>query len=124
MPEMRKESAAAAVSVDLGNVNVQVDPVTAGVQKTFRGDRNSANLVLPAGAYSVYLRHADATGGTITVNGEPVRFNGTFSKEVQVDQVNNKQDFVGEVTIDNPDGKTFWLDVAYPSSSSFNTAVI
>jgi hypothetical protein len=124
MPEMRKESAAAAVSVDLGNVNVQVDPVTAGVQKTFRGDRNSANLVLPAGAYSVYLRHADATGGTITVNGEPVRFNGTFSKEVQVDQVNNKQDFVDEVTISNPDGKTFWLDVAYPSSSSFNPAVI
>jgi hypothetical protein len=124
MPEMRKESAAAAVSVDLGNVNVLVDPVTAGVQKTFRGDRNSTNLVLPAGAYSVYLRHADATGGTITVNGEPIRFNGTFSKEVQVDQVNNKQDFVDEVTISNPDGKTFWLDVAYPSSSSYNPNVI
>ena len=124
MPEMRKESAPAAVSVDLGNVNVQADPVTAGVQKQFRGDRNTANLVLPAGAYSVYLRHADATGGMITVNGEPPIYGGTFSKEAQTDQVNLKQDFVGEVIIDNPQGKTFWLDVAYPSSSSYNLNVI
>jgi hypothetical protein len=124
MPLMFKESPQKAATVSLGDVTVEANQVTAGVQKQFRGDRNGANLVLPAGAYSIYLRHADATGGTITVNGEPIRFNGTFSKGAQVDQVNNKQDFVGEVTIDNPDGKTYWLDVAYPSSSSFNPNVI
>ncbi|MEM9929931.1 MAG: hypothetical protein AAF840_08945 [Bacteroidota bacterium] len=123
MPEMRKESAAAAVNVDLGNVNVQIDPVTAGVQKTFRGDRNG-NLVLPAGAYSVYLRHADVSGGVITVNGEPIQYNGTFSKEAQLNRVTNQQDFVPEITIVNPDGKIFWLDAAYPSSSSFNPDAI
>jgi hypothetical protein len=123
MPEMRKERAAAAVNVDLGNVNVQVEPVTAGVQKTFRGDRNGA-LVLPAGAYSVYLRHADPTGGQITVNGEPIKYGGTFNKEAQLNHTTKEQDFVPEVTIDNPDGKTYWLDVAYPSSSNFNPAVI
>lgn len=124
MPEMRKERAAAAVSVDLGNVNVQVDPITAGVQKTFRGDRNTANLVLPAGAYSVYLRHADVSGGEITVNGEPIKYGGTFNKEAQLNHTTNEQDFVPEVTIANPQGKTFWLDVAYPSSSPFNPDVI
>ena len=121
---MFKESPQKAAIVSLGDVTVETGLVTAGVQKQFRGDRNSANLVLPAGAYSIYLRHADATGGTITVNGEPIRFNGSFSKEAQVDQVNNKQDFVPEVIIDNPDGKTYWLDVAYPSSSNFNPSSI
>lgn len=120
---MFKESPQRAATVSLGDVTVEADQVTAGVQKQFRGDRNTS-LVLPAGAYSVYLRHADATGGTITVNDEPIRFNGTFSKEAQFDQVNKKQDFVGEVIIDNPDGKTYWLDVVYPSSSSFNPDVI
>ena len=121
---MTKERTQAGANVSLGDVTVETTPVTAGTQKTFRGDRNGANLVLPAGAYSIYLRHADATGGTITVNGEPIRFNGSFSKEAQVDQVNNKQDFAPEVTIDNPDGKTYWLDVAYPSSSNFNPSSI
>jgi hypothetical protein len=124
LPKSSKERIFQPANIALGDVSIDISPVTAGVQKQFRGDRNGANLVLPAGAYSIYLRHADATGGTITVNGEPIRFNGTFSKGAQVDQVNNKQDFVGEVTIDNPDGKTYWLDVVYPSSSSFNPNVI
>jgi hypothetical protein len=124
LPKSSKERIFPPANIALGDVSVDISPVTAGVQKQFRGDRNSANLILPAGAYSVYLRHADATGGTITVNGEGIGFNGSFNKEAQVDQVNKKQDFVGEVTIDNPDGKTYWLDVVYPSSSSFNPDAI
>lgn len=120
---MRKEGAAATVNVALDNIDVNVAPVTAGVQKQFRGDRNTS-LTLPAGAYSVYLRHADPTGGQITVNGETLAYGASFSKEAQTDRVNLKQDFVGEVIISNPDGKTFWLDVSYPSSSSFNPNTI
>ena len=121
---MFKESPQKAATVSLGDVTVETGQVTADVQKQFRGDRNTTNLVLPAGAYSVYLRHADPAGGLITVNGEPIKYGGTFSKEAQIDQVNKKQDFVGEVIISNPDEKTFWLDVSYPSSSTFNPSVI
>jgi hypothetical protein len=117
---MFKETPQKAATVTLGDVSIPANEVSAGVQKSFRGDRNAANLTLPAGAYSVYLRHADATGGEIVVNGEPIRFNGSFSKEAQTNLVTKKQDFVGEVIISNPDGKTFWLDVSYPSSSNFN----
>lgn len=111
------------INVALDNIAVNVAPVTAGVQKQFRGDRNGS-LTLPAGAYSVYLRHADPTGGQITVNGEAIAYGGSFAKEAQTDRVNLKQDFVPEVIINNPDGKTFWLDVAYPSSSTFNPNTI
>lgn len=121
---MFKESPQKPASVSLGDVTIPANEVTAGVQKQFRGDRNTANLVLPAGAYSVYLRHADVNGGQIIVNGEAIQYGGTFSKEAQVDQVNKRQDFVGEVTISNPSGLTYWLDVVYPSSSNFNPDLI
>jgi hypothetical protein len=120
MPLMFKESPQQAATVSLGDVTVETGQVTAGVQKSFRGDRSTANLTLPAGAYSIYLRHADPTGGEITVNGEPIKYSGSFNKEAQTNQVAKEQDFVGEVIISNPGGKTFWLDVSYPSSSNFN----
>lgn len=124
MPYMFKETPQKAATVTLGDVIIPANEVSAGVQKSFRGDRNAANLTLPAGAYSVYLRHADPTGGEIVVNGEPIKYGGTFSKEAQTNQVAKEQDFVGEVIITNPSGKVFWLDVAYPSSSSFNPSTI
>jgi len=124
MPLMFKESPQKPAEVSLGDVSIPANEVSAGVQKQFRGDRNTANLTLPAGAYSVYLRHADVSGGTITVNGEPLQYGGNFSKQAQTDEVNKRQDFVGEVIISNPDAKTFWLDVSYPSSSPFNPSTI
>ena len=123
MPYMFAETPQKKTEVTLGDVTIPANEVSAGVQKQFRGDRNG-DLTLPAGAYSIYLRHADVSGGTIVVNGEPIPYGGTFSKEAQIDRVNMKQDFVGEVVISNPDGKTFWLDVAYPSSSNFNPETI
>lgn len=120
MPEMRKERATAAVNVDLDNVQVNVAQPTAGVVKERRWETTQANLTLPAGAYSVHVRHADPSGGVVTINGDEIRYNRFYEREVRTDDVNNKQDFTPEVIISNPEGKKIAVSVSYPSSSAVN----
>ena len=120
MAEMRKERPAASLTVDLGNVNVAISQPTSGTKLKFRGDRNTQSLILPAGAYSVYIRNADFGTGEFSVNGEVIAPNGVYSDNAQFDHARNNQDFLDEIVIDNPAGKKFWLDVSYPSSSNFN----
>lgn len=117
---MRRETAAAAVNVELGDVSVNVQPPTAGTVKERTWETNQVNLVLPAGAYSVHVSHVDPAGGQFTANGEPITFNRYYERQTRRDEVNNRQDFTPEVTIANPDARTIRISVSYPSSSNVN----
>lgn len=120
MPEMRKEGIAPPVTLDVDSLNVSVDPYTSGTVKERSWETGGANLVLPAGAYSVHVRHIDPTGGIITVNGESFAFNRYFERAVRTDETTKKQDFTPEVIIQNPEGKKLAISVAYPSASPVN----
>ena len=120
MPEMRKERATTAVNVALDNVQVNVAPPTAGVQKSRRLESRVAAMNVPAGGHYVQVRHLDPTGGEITVNSEPLTYGDSWSAQSRHDPSANNMDFVGAVNIQNPNGKTFALRVDFPSSSNFN----
>jgi hypothetical protein len=120
MPEMRKERAPATVNVALDNVQVNVAPPTASVQKSRRLESSAGNVAVPAGGHYVQVRHIDPSGGEITVNGEPLTYGDSWSAESRLDPVSNNMDFVAAVTIQNPSGKIFALRVDFPSSSNFN----
>ncbi|MEO0733393.1 MAG: hypothetical protein AAFZ52_11200 [Bacteroidota bacterium] len=120
MPEMRKEFAPRAVNFNAGDVTLETTPPTAGTVKDRRWDTDDTDIVLPAGAYSVHIRHVDPQGGDVAVNGETLQFNDFFSRQVWLDEVNNRQDFTPEVTVANPLGRRLSLSVSYPSSSPVN----
>ncbi|MTB49823.1 hypothetical protein [Lewinella sp. W8] len=119
MPEMRKERAAAA-AVNLEGISIETDPVTSGIAKDRRWETQDAAVTIPAGAYSVHVRHTDPTGGQITVNGEALGFNRYYERSSREDLVNRTQDFTPEVVILNPDEKKVTITVSYPSSSNVN----
>lgn len=124
MPEMRKETAAATVSVNLGDVQVDIAPVTAGTVKERSWKTSQSVLTLPGGAYSVQVRHIDPQGGEFTANGEAFGFNRYYERSVREDQVNNTQDFTPEVDILNPEGRELSITVSYPSSSPVNPSAL
>lgn len=119
MPEMRKEGLPSTIS--LGDVTVSPTPVAAGVQKTYRGDRND-NITVPEGAYYVEVKHVDVTGGVMLVNGEELRYNGSWHADVRTNQTASVQDFVEQVSIQS-NGKKYYLRVAYPSSNPINLSI-
>jgi hypothetical protein len=120
MPQMRKERSPATVKVALDNVQVNVSPPTAGVQKSRRLESSDANMSVPAGGHYVQVRHIDPTGGEITVNDEPLSYGDSWSAESRPDTASKTMDFVAAVTIQNLTGKIFALRVDFPSSSPFN----
>jgi hypothetical protein len=122
MPEMRKERAAANLS--LGEVSVNLANPTAGVQKSRRLESTAVALSVPAGGHYVQVRHIDPAGGEITVNGEPLTYNDSWSAESRPDATNNRVDFVAAVEIQNPTGRLFALRVDFPSSSSFDPTTL
>lgn len=117
---MFKERNPGQVSVDLGNVNIDIEPVTSGTLKERRWETTNSNILLPAGAYSIHVRHVDPSGRNVNVNGEQISFNQFFSRASREDLVAKKQDFTPEVIIVNPEGKKVAISVSYPSSSNVN----
>lgn len=117
---MRKEGVTPPVTLDVANLNVDIAPVASGTVKERSWETTDADVTIPAGAYSVHVRHIDPTGGQITVNGEPFSFNRLFERSVREDRVNNTQDFTPEVIINNPQGRAVAISVSYPSSSPVN----
>ena len=105
-------------NLNVDNANIQIDPANAGVQKSWRGNRND-DQVLPEGAYYIHIVNTDPGGGTITVNGRELTYGGEYSGQVFENRVTNVQDFVEETTI-VANGTAYWLRVGYPSSSDFN----
>ena len=88
MPEMRKEGVNPPVSVNLGDVSIQPDAYTSGTVKERSWETDGANLILPAGAYSVHVRNVDPSPGAVTINGEAVPFNRFYERAVRVDEIN------------------------------------
>lgn len=124
MPYMFKESPQKAAAVSLGDVTIPANEFTAGAPKERAWDTTNTNITLPAGAYSVLVKHVDPTGGTITVNGEEKGFNRSYQRSTQQDLVGKKQDFAPEVIILNPEGRKVAISVSYPSSSNVNPSVL
>lgn len=121
MPDMRKEGITPPVNLDVANLNVAIDPVTAGTVKE-RYWEITGEVTLPAGAYSIHVRHVDfnANGSQATINGQDIGYNRFYERSVREDLVTKKQDFTPEVTILNPDGVRLAISVSYPSSSPVN----
>ncbi|MEO0627478.1 MAG: hypothetical protein AAFY91_10870 [Bacteroidota bacterium] len=109
-------------NVSLGDVSVSLETPTQGEIKEFRGDR-STDVVLPSGAYSIFVQHVDPTGGTINVNGQDLEFNEIFTVEARFDRPSNRQDFPPAVTI-TANGKEYALRVEYPSDSPFDPSTL
>ena len=105
-------------NLNLDNANVQLEPASQGVQKSYRGERDD-NLELEAGAYYVFVRNTDPSGATLTVNGEEISFNGSWSAEDRFDHPANRQDFVEAISI-QANGTNYFLRVSYPSDSPFD----
>lgn len=121
MAQSRKEGVTPPVRLDVGELNVSIDPVTAGTVKE-RYWEVTDEVVLPAGAYSIHIRHIDfnANGQVATINGQAIGYNRTYERSVRENLVTKKQDFTPEVTIQNPDGVKLAISVSYPSSSTVN----
>lgn len=115
---------ASTTEVDFGNANIEVEiaPPTAGELKEYRGNRNT-DVVLPAGAYSIFVQHIEPAGGTIQVNGQDYAFNEIYSSEVRFDRADNRQDFVGQVSI-VANSKNYALRVEYPSDHPFDPSTL
>ena len=120
MPLMFKESVNQPAQVNLGDVSIQPDAYTSGTVKERSWETDRANLTLPAGAYSVHVRHIDPTGGVLTINGENFGFNRLFEREYRTDETTKKQDFTPEVIIQNLARKKMAISVSYPSASPVN----
>jgi len=93
-----------------------------GTQKTWSGYRNDS-LVIPAGGYAVEVQNAEL-GEEIKVNGKFLKYGEKTSPVAFEDKVNNKQDFTTQITVDNPNGYNYWINVIYPSSNNINIAQV
>lgn len=111
-------------NVNLGDVSVQIESPTEGQIKEFRGDR-TANVVLPAGAYYIFVQNVDPdpTSNDIIVNGQTLGFNEIFTIEARFDRPANRQDYPGAVTI-TANGTEYALRVEYPSDSPFDPSTL
>lgn len=109
-------------NVNLDNANVQIEPPQAGTIKPFRGD-STVDVVLPAGAYEIFVQHIDPAGGNINVNGQLLKFNGIASFKERFDRPANRQDYCPEVTI-VADGTKYALRVEYPSDHPFDPSTL
>lgn len=116
---MFKETPPGRVDVQLGDVAINTEPVTSGTTKE-RSWEITGDLTLPAGAYTVHVRHVDPSMGEITVNDQAIGYGRYYERSSREDLVNKTQDFTPEVVIDNPDGKRIAISVSYPSSSPVN----
>jgi hypothetical protein len=117
---MRKEGVTPPVRLDVASLDINIEPVTSGTLKERRWETTNSNILLPAGAYSIHVRHVDPSGRNVNVNGEQISFNQFFSRASREDLVAKKQDFTPEVIIVNPEGKKVAISVSYPSSSNVN----
>lgn len=105
----------------LENAEITLPSTASGIKKSVRIESNAQNLTLPAGAYTVQVKHIDPIGGSFTVNSNPLdSFNDSFHDTTQVNEAERLQDFVPEVIIVNPSGVQFLVVASYPSTHPFN----
>lgn len=123
MPEMSKERNANAVSVNTGDLNVDLAPAEADVQKDWTGPRND-DLTLPLGAYTVQVTHADPRPGQLlNINGQDLEYGSRYSREAFTNKSTGKQDFVGQITIVS-NGTSYLLTIIYPSDNPFDPSTL